>query len=169
MTTAEPRATASIATNGEAATTPWEDAQARLALVGTYWLSTIEPDGRPHVMPLFAVCEDDVVYTTAGPKSRKAWNLARDPRCVIATSADGLDIVVEGVATLVRDGDTLRHVATLYAAKYGWEIRPVDGRYFADYGAPSAGPPPYELYEIRATLAYGLATSEPYGATRWRW
>jgi hypothetical protein len=169
MTTAEPRETSSIATNGETAITTWQDAQARLALVHTYWLATTEPDGRPHVMPLFAVCDGGVIFTTAGPTSRKARNLARDPRCVVTAAADGLDLVVEGTATLIRDTDSLRHVAQLYASKYGWEIRPIDGRYDADFGAPSAGSPPYELYEIRPSMAYGLATSEPYGATRWRW
>ena len=169
MMTGGPRDTASIATNGESATTAWQDAHARLAVVSTYWLSTSDPDGRPHVMPHFAVCEDDVIFTTAGPASRKARNLGHDPRCAISASAEGLDIVVEGSATLVRDRARLEHVVVLYTAKYGWQIRAVDGAYDAEYGAPSAGPPPYELYEIRPSVAYGLATDEPYGATRWRW
>jgi hypothetical protein len=31
-----------------------------------------------------------------------------------------------------------------------------------------AGPPPWDLHEVIPTTTYGLATAEPYGATRWR-
>jgi hypothetical protein len=34
--------------------------------------------------------------------------------------------------------------------------------------APSAGPPPWYLYEITPRTAFGVATVEPNGATRWR-
>ena len=54
----------------------------------------------------------------------------------------------------------------------------VDGRiYFtsvsggaltAEYSAPSAGPPPWNLYVVAPTTAFGVATAEPSGATRWQ-
>jgi hypothetical protein len=34
-------------------------------------------------------------------------------------------------------------------------------------GAPTAGPPPYEVYELIPTRVFGLGTDETYGATRW--
>jgi len=37
-----------------------------------------------------------------------------------------------------------------------------------NYGAPSAGPPPYEVYEVIPMTVFGLGTDDPYGATRWR-
>jgi hypothetical protein len=36
-----------------------------------------------------------------------------------------------------------------------------------DYRAPSAGPTPWYLYKVTASKAFGVATAEPYGATRW--
>jgi hypothetical protein len=36
------------------------------------------------------------------------------------------------------------------------------------YSAPSAGPPPWDLYVVTPVTAFGVATAEPYGATRWR-
>lgn len=38
----------------------------------------------------------------------------------------------------------------------------------AEYSAPSAGPAPWELYVLVPGTAYGVATAEPFGATRWR-
>jgi hypothetical protein len=31
--------------------TPWPDAVARLEQAGLFWVSTVRPDGRPHVTP----------------------------------------------------------------------------------------------------------------------
>jgi hypothetical protein len=56
----------------------------------------------------------------------------------------------------------------LYSSKYGWQLTVRDGAYLADYGAPSAGPPPYELYEVQPVTVFGLGTEEPFGATRWQ-
>ena len=36
----------------------------------------------------------------------------------------------------------------------------------APYSAPSAGAPPWHLYRFRFHTAFGVATAEPYGATR---
>nr|MBA3644450.1 pyridoxamine 5'-phosphate oxidase family protein [Chloroflexia bacterium] len=36
------------------------------------------------------------------------------------------------------------------------------------YSAPSAGPPPWHLYRFTLHTAFGVATAEPSGATRWR-
>jgi hypothetical protein len=34
--------------------------------------------------------------------------------------------------------------------------------------APSAGSPPWHVYEVTPTTVFDLGTDEPYGATRWR-
>jgi hypothetical protein len=45
----------------------------------------------------------------------------------------------------------------------------VEGDTFtAPYSAPSAGPPPWHLFRVTAHTAFGVATAEPHGATRWR-
>ena len=38
----------------------------------------------------------------------------------------------------------------------------------APFSAPSAGPPPWHLHRFRFHTVFGVATAEPYGATRWR-
>ncbi|RSD16835.1 pyridoxamine 5'-phosphate oxidase family protein [Amycolatopsis eburnea] len=134
----------------------------------TYWLSTVRPDGRPHVMPLFGVWDGGSMYFTSNPAKRKAKNLAENPHCVITATSDDLDIVIEGTAAKVTDEAELRRVAELYHDKYGWPLTVVDGAYEAPFGAPTAGPPPYELYEVTVGTVFGLGTSEPFGSARWR-
>jgi hypothetical protein len=45
----------------------------------------------------------------------------------------------------------------------------VEGDAFtAPFSAPSAGPPPWNLYYFTLRTAFGVASAEPHGATRWR-
>ena len=55
----------------------------------------------------------------------------------------------------------------LYASQ-GWPATVKDGSFTAPFSAPSAGPPPWDLYEFTPATAFGVATAEPHGAMRWR-
>src|SRR6266542_4439090 len=48
----------------------------------------------------------------------------------------------------VSDEAKLHLVADAYASKYEWPLTVRDGAFFEEYGAPSAGSPPYDPYEI---------------------
>jgi nitroimidazol reductase NimA-like FMN-containing flavoprotein (pyridoxamine 5'-phosphate oxidase superfamily) len=132
----------------------------------THWLATVRPDGKPHVVPVGAAWVDDTFYFTSGPGTRKSMNLAQNPHCVITLAASGLDLVVEGEVAKVKDDKKLHRLAEVFAL-VGWAPTVRDGAFYHDYSAPSAGPPPWELYELTPTKVFGLATAEPHGATRW--
>jgi len=133
----------------------------------TCWLATVRPDGRPHVMPLGVLWVDGACYFTAGAATRKAQNLARNPHCVITVATHDFDVVVEGEAARVIDEAKLQRIAAAFAAD-GWQATVRDGALYAEYSAPSAGPPPWEVYEVMPTTVFALGTAEPYGATRWQ-
>ena len=107
------------------------------------------------------------VGIVTGARTRKGLNLAKNPSCVISVALKGLDLVVEGRAVKVTDDATLRRLAKRYADQ-GWPATVKDGAFTAPYSAPSAGPPPWDLYVVTPTTAFGVATAEPLGATRWR-
>jgi nitroimidazol reductase NimA-like FMN-containing flavoprotein (pyridoxamine 5'-phosphate oxidase superfamily) len=157
----------------------WERVRERLehewALAGpndpdnphTHWLVTVRPDGRPHVTGIGAAWSDGTFYFTSGPGTQKSKNLAQNPHCSIALAAKGIDIVLEGEAALVTDDATLHRLAAVFASS-GWSPEVRDGAFYYEYSAPSAGPPPWQLYELTPHTVYGLASEEPHGATRWR-
>jgi nitroimidazol reductase NimA-like FMN-containing flavoprotein (pyridoxamine 5'-phosphate oxidase superfamily) len=147
--------------------TPWPEARDRLARAGTYWLVTTGRDGRPHVVPIVAVQTGGALHFVASGGSRKARHLAAEPRCVVAASADGIDVVVHGRATPVRDPERLQAVARAYADKYDWHPTPRDGAFHDVEGAPTAGPPPFGVYALTPDTGYGFATGEDLGAARW--
>ncbi len=145
----------------------WAEARRRLEDAQFYWLATVRPDGRPHVVPVLAVWLNGALHFSAGATTRKGKNLARNPHCVVTVATDDLHLVVEGVAAKVSDDSRLQIVAEVYATKYGWQVAVRDGAFYAD-GAPTAGPPPYEVYEVAPTRAFGFGTDKSVGATRWR-
>ena len=133
----------------------------------TCWLATMDPDGSPHLAAVGAIWVEDRFYFTSGPRLRKSRNLAANPRCAVSVSLGDIDVVVEGTATKVTDPSTLERVAGIYAS-LGWPARPSDGAITAEYSAPSAGRGPWDLYSVTPSVAVGVATKEPFGATRWR-
>jgi hypothetical protein len=131
-----------------------------------FFLATVRPDGRPHVAGVGALWLDDRFYFVSGAGTRKSRNLAERGDCVISVNLPDLDLVVEGAAAKVTDGPTLERLAERYAAQ-GWPATVEGDAFTAPYSAPSAGPPPWDLYEFTPTKAFGVASAEPHGATRW--
>jgi hypothetical protein len=132
-----------------------------------FFLGTARPDGRPHVAGVGVVWLDGDLCFTSGLGSRKARNLAANPACTIATSLVGIDLVLEGEARQVADRPMLERAAAAYRAG-GWPAEVAGDALTAPFSAPSAGPPPWHLFRFALHTAIGVATAEPYGATRWR-
>ncbi|MBA2277843.1 MAG: pyridoxamine 5'-phosphate oxidase family protein [Chloroflexia bacterium] len=164
MTESEPITAQSISAYDETVTS-WAEARQGLAEARTYWLATVRPDGQPHVRPHLAVWVDDALYFSSSPTSRKGKNLDHDAHCSVPTHSRGLDLVVEGTAVRVTDEASLQRVADAYAAKYEWPVTVRDGAFVAEYGAPTAGPPPYHVFEVTPSTIFGFGEGP---ATRWR-
>lgn len=133
----------------------------------TWFLGTVDPDSRPHATGVGAFYLDGDMYFTSGPGTRKSRNLAANPACTISVALAGIDLVLEGEAERVTDSATLEQVAAA-ARDGGWPAQVQGDALTAPYSAPSAGPGPWHLYRLSFHTAYGVATAEPYGATRWR-
>ena len=144
--------------------TPWAEARDMLEEAKIYWLSTVRPDGRPHVTPLFAVWLEDTLYFCTGQGERKAKNLAGNSHCAITTGCnviEGIDLVVEGDAVQVSDEDKLRRIANRYASKYDWHYEVRDGAFYGEGGRA-------EVYEVSPSTALGFGKGEQFSQTRWR-
>ena len=134
----------------------------------TFWLATIDADGRPHLTGIGGFWRDGALWFTTGATTRKGRNLARDPRCSFSVAGPGFDLVVEGVAQQVTDPAEVAAFARVAAAE-GWPAEPDESgtAVTAPYSAPSAGGPPWHVYRVEVEAATALATVEPGGATRW--
>ena len=133
----------------------------------SFWLSTSGPSGQPHIAGIGALWIDNRVWFTSGEGTRKSRNIVANAACAVAVSLAGLDLVIEGQATRVTERASLERLAAAYRAQ-GWPAEADGNDLTAPFSAPSAGPAPWHLYVIAPEVAFGVATAEPFGATRWR-
>ena len=147
----------------------WSEAQDRFLKGGWFWLSTVRPDGRPHAVPCFAAWSGPTFFVATKEGKRKTRNLDADGRCVLTTDAGDAHLIVEGRAARVRDEATLARAMHAFATIYEWPTRVEGDELDANYGAPTSGGPPYRVYEITPSVAFGLPTDgEAFAPTRWR-
>jgi hypothetical protein len=135
-----------------------------------YWLSTVRPDGRPHVTPLLGVWLDGALYFCTGPTERKAKNLAGNPHCILTTGRNGLDggldVVVEGSAARVTDEAELRTVADTYESKYGARFTAPEGTWYGLGDAIRGGT--VLVYRVAPSTVFGFGKGREFSQTRWR-
>jgi general stress protein 26 len=147
--------------------TPWPDAARVLTEAELYWITTVRSDGRPHVTPLVAVADGEVVHFTTGLTEQKARNLEGNQRVALTTGNNawdrGLDVVVEGTAVRVTDQDELRRIADAYLAKYGsaWEFEVGDGVFMHGGGDDAA------VFRVEPNKVLAFA-KEPHAQTTYR-
>ncbi|HEY0636229.1 MAG TPA: pyridoxamine 5'-phosphate oxidase family protein [Pseudonocardiaceae bacterium] len=149
------------------AVTDWAHAAQQLAESPTFWLATVRPDGRPHVMPVLGAWVDGALAVCTPGVTRKAKNLTANPQCVMTVNRGTLDLVVEGEAKLVTDEVGQQAIGDAFAAKYGWKVALREGTFFADNGS-GLGEMPYSVFRVGPTTAFGLNTDQGFAVTRWR-
>ena len=147
----------------------WDDARRVVEDAQLAWLTTVRADGRPHVTPLVAVWLDDALHFCTGPDEQKGHNLAGNAHVALTTGCnrwdEGLDVVVEGIAERVVDGDALQRLADAWRTKWDgqWNYGVGDGGFTHDGdpgGDPGGGHGPVHVYAVRPSkvLAFGKGT-----------
>jgi hypothetical protein len=142
---------------------PWEQAEEILAAAPLYWITTLRPDGRPHVTPLVAVWHDGAMHFRTGAEERKGRNLAANRTCLFTTGTNalhsGIDLVLEGEAVQVTsDTAVLQGIADAFLAKYGeeWNFRVEDA---LSENAPLT-------YRVEPTVVHAFG-KDPYSQTKY--
>jgi hypothetical protein len=157
-----PAVTATVITTAGSGAGPigWDQTIRLFAAARSYWVATTSTPARPRLRPVLAVCVDDRIYSTTSPAARKARDLTASPAAALAATTPDADIVIEGTATWIDDQHQLQRIAGAYQDKYQWPLTITAGNAFdAPYGAPTAGGPPYRVYELTPTRAYAFGTS----------
>jgi Pyridoxamine 5'-phosphate oxidase len=101
---------------------PWAWADERLAASRNYWVATVGP----HASPVWGLWRGGELLFSCGARSRKARDLARDPRLVVHLESGDEVVIVEGVAepTAATEGDVEE-----YERKYDFRPEPGEGWY----------------------------------------
>jgi pyridoxine/pyridoxamine 5'-phosphate oxidase len=90
----------------------WSWADERLTAAHNYWVAT----AGPHASPIWAVWRDRTIIFSCSSTSRKARNLARDPRLVVHLESGADVVIVEGSADQI---EPTAELMAAYSEKYG--------------------------------------------------
>jgi general stress protein 26 len=151
-----------------AAPTDWSQARDELAGAEVYWLSTVRPDGRPHVTPLLGIWLEGALYFCTGADERKAKNLAANRHCTVTTGRnilEGLDLVIEGTAQDVGEEAELGRVADTYESKYGAHFVAPEGTW-SDL-ADAIRQADVLVYRVAPETGFGFGKGGRFSQTRW--
>jgi general stress protein 26 len=169
MVEQQPVAELSPFSSPNAVPTEWSRARTELASAEVYWLSTIRPDGRPHVTPLLGIWLEGGFYFCTGPNERKAKNLRTNRQCVVTTgrnTLEGLDLVLEGTAETISDPAELGRVANTYESKYGAHFAAPNGTWSGLGDAIRQAEA--LVYRVVPATVFGFGKGTPFSQTRWQ-
>ncbi|MHC9292973.1 pyridoxamine 5'-phosphate oxidase family protein [Mycobacterium sp. LTG2003] len=150
--------------------TPWASALAVLGEAEVFWLSTVRPDGRPHVTPLLATWSLAGMCFTTGEEERKAHNLGHNPRCVLTTGTNaltGVDVVIEGVASVVAERSERQQAVADLERKYGPLLTSPDGSWYRLGEAVIAGN--VKLFRVTPSVGFAFGKLPTPSQTRYTW
>lgn len=102
----------------------WDWAVERLAASRNYWIGTTRPDGRPHAMPVWGAWWNESLGFGTSRHSRKALNLARDPRVVVHSESGDEVVILEGVVEELQAREQLADYYAELSRKYEVKLEP---------------------------------------------
>lgn len=114
----------------------WSAVETRLVGAKHYWMATVRPDGRPHLIPRWGVWVDDAFYYDGSPSTRHARNVEANPACSLSLEDGRQAVILEGRSLATRaDPDDLGLRLAAAFAKYrddGYE--PASDSWAAEHG-----------------------------------
>jgi PPOX class probable F420-dependent enzyme len=138
----------------------WPEVAARLAASRNYWLGTTSPSGAPHAAPVWGVVTGHTLYLYSERSTRKARNIAADPRVVVHLESGDDVVIVRGTAEDLGSPTDVPEVVAALAAKY---TAPGDRQYL-----PGADPAFDVVYAVRPRSAMAWRLADYDGSQR-RW
>ncbi len=138
---------------------PWKWAEDRLKKSRQFWIATTRPDGRPHVMVIWALWFDGALYFATGSTSVKAKNLSGNPHCTICTENAAEAVIIEGTTETEKDVAKIREFLKVYEKKYKFDMSGMEDD-MSDLKEP--------IFFLRPKVAFGLVEKTfTKSATRW--
>jgi general stress protein 26 len=96
-----------------------ENLFAKFAEANACWFSSVRPDGRAHLAPIWHVVFERRIYVVSQESSVRVQNIRRNPNVSLSLPDTSNVLIVEGVARIAPERrDDLR---APFRAKYDWD------------------------------------------------
>jgi len=84
------------------------------------WFSSVRPEGRPHLAPIWHVLHEGCIYVVTQRGSVRAANVRANPAVSLALADTSNALIIEGWAT---PAEAMRMtLRPLFLAKYAWDL-----------------------------------------------
>lgn len=154
----------------QAVATGWDETRHAIETAELFWITTVRPDGRPHVTPLVGVWLDGCLHFCTGAAEQKTLNLRGNAHVILTTGRNdwdrGLDVMVEGDAVPVTDNAALTRLAEAWTTKWDgrWNYAVSDGS-FHDQDENGIAPEAVLVFSVTPTKVF-VFSKDPFGQTR---
>jgi general stress protein 26 len=146
---------------GESELRAWSEVEAKLRAALNYWLTTVGPNGLPHVRPVDGVWVDGTLCFGGSPETRWVRNLQANGAATVNLGSEEDAIILEGMVEQVSDPANPLAMASTLASfkKYP--------QYYPDGKSPEEPAVPFWAFRPKRAYAWTL-TGFPRSATRWQ-
>ena len=98
----------------------WEWVASQLTESKHYWLCSVRPNGRPHVVPRWCVYLDGKIYYDGSPETRHAQNIVENPNVSLHLESGEKAIILEGKSQPAGkpEAEFANRLAEAYRGKY---------------------------------------------------
>ena len=100
-----------------------EQQKARIRETEDFWLATVRSTGAPHLVPIWAILVDEVIYMGTQPKSQKVRNLLANSGAVLALPDTRNVLILEGKSRILEQSAPTG-VMERFKKKYDWSFTP---------------------------------------------
>lgn len=98
----------------------WAWVAEQLTVSKHYWLASVRPNGKPHVVPRWGVFIDNKFYYDGSPETRHARNILGNPNVTLHLESGEKAIILEGTSHPADkpDPEFAKQLAKAISAKY---------------------------------------------------
>jgi hypothetical protein len=99
---------------------PWSHVEERLREARNYWIVTVQPDGKPHAVPIGGAWHNGVLYFGGQRRARWVRNLTANPHIVVHLESGDDVVILDGKCYKETDRLLVKQIdAVYYGSKYG--------------------------------------------------
>jgi len=99
----------------------WEWVTEQMTESKNYWLSSVRPNGRPHVVPRWGVFIDNEFWYDGSPETRHAQNIIKNPNVSLHLESGDQVVMMEGISKPAEKPtpEFATQLAEVIGSKYG--------------------------------------------------
>jgi len=87
------------------------------------WLASVRAGGAPHLVPIWFIAHEGLIYLCTAPTSVKVRNIRKNNRVSLALEDGSAPVILEGTAQVQELAQTPPAVLDAFKTKYDWDVR----------------------------------------------